>query len=256
MTGYNGHNGPQAAPAVAPRVAMVLAAGLGKRMRPLTDNLPKPLLPVAGRTLLDRVLDRLEAAGIGRVVINLHYFREVMEAHLNSRRSPPIELSPEPDLLETGGGVKNALPRLGAAPFYVINADVLWLDGLTPALTRLARAWNGETMDALLLLQPTVTAIGYDGSGDYFADPLGRLRRRRGHELAPFIFAGVQILHPRLFAAAPGGAFSLNRLYDRAEEAGRLWGLRHDGLWFHVGTPQGLAETEALLAAPPPSLAR
>lgn len=241
---------------MTPQVAMVLAAGLGKRMRPLTDTVPKPLVPVAGRTLLDRVLDRFEAAGVPRVVINLHYFPEVMEAHLKTRRRPPIELSPEPDLLETGGGVKNALPRLGPAPFYVANADVLWLDGRTPALTRLARAWNDETMDALLLLQPAVTATGYEGAGDYFADPVGRLRRRKRHELAPFIFAGVQILHPRLFANAPDGAFSLNRLYDQAEAAGRLWGVRHDGLWFHVGTPQGLAETEDLLAAPPPAVAR
>lgn len=248
MTTCSGQRGPH--------TAMVLAAGLGKRMRPLTDKLPKPLVPVAGRTLLDRVLDRLEATGIERVVINLHYFREIMEAHLAGRRSPRIELSPEADLLETGGGVKNALPRLGSEPFYVTNADVLWLDGTSPALQRLARAWNDEAMDALLLLHPTVTATGYDGVGDYFADPLGRLRRRRGNELAPFIFAGVQIIHPRLFANAPDGAFSLNRLYDRAEEVGRLWGLRHDGLWFHVGTPQGLAETEVLLADPPPTPAR
>ncbi|HTY66634.1 MAG TPA: nucleotidyltransferase family protein [Alphaproteobacteria bacterium] len=236
-----------------PRTAMVLAAGLGKRMRPLTDKLPKPLLPVAGRTLLDRVLDHFDAAGIGRVVINLHYFRDVMEKHLATRQRPPIELSPEPDLLETGGGVKNALPRLGPAPFYVANADVLWLDGMTPALARLARAWNDSTMDALLLLQPAVTAIGYDGGGDYFADPLGRLRWRKANELAPFIFAGVQILHPRLFAHAPEGPFSLKRLYDHAEAAGRLWGLRHDGLWFHVGTPEGLAETEAILGPPRPA---
>jgi MurNAc alpha-1-phosphate uridylyltransferase len=243
-------------PKVAPKVAMVLAAGLGKRMRPLTDKLPKPLLPVAGRTLLDRVLDRFEEAGVARVVINLHYFGDAVEAHLAARRSPPIELSPEPALLETGGGVKNALPRLGPAPFYVANSDVLWLDGRTSALTRLAKAWNDETMDALLLLQPAVTAVGYEGSGDYFADPLGRLRYRKAHELAPFIFAGVQIIHPRLFAAAPDGPFSLKRLWDKAEAAGRLWGLRHDGLWFHVGTPEGLAETEDLLAAPPRVVAR
>jgi len=236
-----------------PRTAMVLAAGLGKRMRPLTDSLPKPLLAVSGRTLLDRVLDRFDEAGIERVVINLHYFRDVMEAHLKTRRRPPIELSPEPVLLETGGGVKNALPRLGTAPFYVANSDVLWLDGMTPALARLARAWNDATMDALLLLQPAVSAIGYDGSGDYFADPLGRLRYRKAHELAPFIFAGVQIIHPRLFASAPEGPFSLKRLWDAAEAAGRLWGVRHDGLWFHVGTPQGLAETEAVLGPPRPS---
>ena len=238
--------GPQAAPGVA----MVLAAGLGKRMRPLTENMPKPLLPVAGRTLLDRVLDRFADSGIGRVVVNLHYFRETMEKHLAGRRTPPIELSPEVELLETGGGVKRALPRLGAAPFYVANADVLWLDGKMPALTRLASAWNDETMDALLLLHPAVTAIGYEGAGDYFADTLGRLKRRRGSEVAPFIFAGVQILHPRLFQGSPDGRFSLNVLYDRAEKTGRLWGLRHDGLWFHVGTPEGLAETEAVIGAP------
>ena len=239
-----------------PQVAMVLAAGLGKRMRPLTENMPKPLLPVAGRTLLDRVLDRFADAQISRAVVNLHYFRETMENHLAGRsmrqEAPPIELSPEVDLLETGGGVKRALPRLGPAPFYVANADVLWLDGKIPALKRLARAWNDETMDALLLLHPAVTAVGYDGAGDYFVDTLGRLRRRRGSEIAPFIFAGVQLLHPRLFAGSPDGRFSLNVLYDRAEKAGRLWGLRHDGLWFHVGTPEGLAETEAVIGPPRP----
>jgi N-acetyl-alpha-D-muramate 1-phosphate uridylyltransferase len=239
-----------------PRVAMVLAAGLGKRMRPLTDNMPKPLLRVAGRTLLDRVLDRLADAKLERVVVNLHYFRETMAAHLAGRRTPPIELSPETDLLETGGGVRHALPRLGSGPFIVANADVLWLDGKVPAVARLIDAWNPDTMDALLLLHPAVTAIGYDGAGDYFIDPVGKLRRRRGNEVAPFIFAGVQILHPRLFKDAPEGAFSLNVLYDRAEKAGRLWGVRHDGLWFHVGTPQGLAETEAELGAPGPAAAR
>ena len=232
-----------------PSVAMVLAAGLGKRMRPLTDTLPKPLLPVAGRTLVDRVLDRFQDAGTARVVINLHHFREAMEKHLVARRQPPIELSFEPSLLETGGGIRNALPKLGGGPFYAANADVLWLDGKVPALRRLAAAWNDAAMDALLLLHPTVSAVGYEGAGDYFADPLGRLRRRRGAATAPFIYAGVQILHPRLFADAPEGPFSINVLYDRAEAAGRLWGIRHDGMWFHVGTPQGLAETEAAFVA-------
>lgn len=233
-----------------PRVAMVLAAGLGKRMRPLTDTMPKPLLPVSGRTLIDRVLDRFQDIDIERVVVNLHYLRPALETHLNRRHAPKIEHSPEEALLETGGGVKHALPRLGGAPFYVANADVLWLDGKQSALRRLAQAWDDTTMDALLLLQSTVSAIGYDGSGDYFADGAGRLTRRKGQTVAPFIFAGVQILHPRLFKGAPEGAFSLNRLYDRAQEAGRLWGLRHDGLWFHVGTPEGLAETEAIIGAP------
>lgn len=232
-----------------PKVAMVLAAGLGKRLRPLTDTLPKPMVPVAGRTLIDRVLDRMEAAGIERVVVNLHHHRATLEAHLARRTSPPIELSPEVDLLETGGGVRHALPRLGTAPFVVSNADVLWFDGKRPALRRLAEAWNGDAMDVLLLLHPAVSAFGYEGVGDYFCDAAGRLRYRRGHEIPPYIFAGVQILHPRIFAGTPEGPFSLKRLYDKAEAEGRLWGLVNDGLWFHVGTPEGLADVEAELAA-------
>lgn len=238
-----------------PAVAMILAAGLGKRMRPLTDTLPKPLVPVAGRTLIDRVLDRFEDAGISRIVVNLHYFRAALEAHLAARATPRIELSPETDLLETGGGVRHALGKLGPDPFYVANADVLWLDGKRPALRRLAAAWNDGAMDGLLLLQPTPTAFGYEGPGDYFCDPLGRLRRRHGNEVAPYIFAGVQILHPRLFSGAPSGAFSLNRLYDKAQAEGRLWGIIHDGRWFHVGTPEGLAETEEELGVPRPRAA-
>jgi len=240
-----------------PTVAMVLAAGLGKRMRPLTDTLPKPLVPVAGRTLIDRVLDRLEDAGIERVVVNLHHFRPTLEAHLRQRPEPRLQFKPEAELLETGGGVKNALDILGPDPFFALNADVLWLDGKESTLRRLGAAWNDATMDALLLLQRTTTAFGYEGHGDYFCDPLGRLRRRRGNEIPPYIFAGIQILHPRLFAGAPDGAFSLNRLYDKAQEEGRLWGLVHDGSWFHVGTPEGLVETEAELGvAPAPPSAR
>jgi N-acetyl-alpha-D-muramate 1-phosphate uridylyltransferase len=235
-----------------PSVAMILAAGLGKRMRPLTDTLPKPLVPVAGRTLIDRVLDRVEDAGIPRAVVNLHYFRPVLEAHLTARTKPRIEFSPEVDLLETGGGVRHALDLLGTDAFYVANADVLWLDGKESALKRLAAAWNDGAMDVLLLLQRSTSAFGYEGSGDYFCDPLGRLRRRRGNEIAPYIFAGVQILHPRIFAGAPTGAFSLNKLYDKAQEEGRLWGVIHDGRWFHVGTPEGLAETEAEIGGPRP----
>ncbi len=240
-----------------PKVAMVLAAGLGKRMRPLTDTLPKPLVPVAGRTLIDRVLDRMEDAGIERVVVNLHYFRPTLEAHLRQRLRPRLQFKHETELLETGGGVKNALDELGPAPFFVANADVLWLDGKQSVLGRLAAAWNDATMDALLLLQRTTGAFGYEGTGDYFCDPLGRLRRRRGNEIPPYIFAGIQILHPRLFSGAPSGAFSLNKLYDKAQEEGRLWGLVHDGRWFHVGTPEGLAETEAELGVmPAPRVAR
>ena len=239
-----------------PKVAMVLAAGLGKRMRPLTDTLPKPLVPVAGRTLIDRVLDRMDDAGIERVVVNLHHFRPTLEAHLRQRARPRLQFKPEIELLETGGGVKNALGELGLAPFLVANADVLWLDGKQSALGRLGATWNDATMDALLLLQRTTSAFGSEGTGDYFCDPLGRLRRRRGNEIPPYIFAGIQILHPRLFAGAPNGAFSLNKLYDKAQEEGRLWGLVHDGRWFHVGTPEGLAETEAELGVMPAPTAR
>jgi MurNAc alpha-1-phosphate uridylyltransferase len=233
--------------ATTPQRAMVLAAGLGKRMRPLTDTVPKPMVEVAGRALIDHVLDRFAAIDMRDIVVNLHHLRAKLEAHLASRRDMRITLSTETELLETGGGVTKALPLLGDAPFYAANADVLWYDGATPALARLRQAWDDEKMDALLLLQRTVTAHGYDGSGDYFLDPLGRAKRRRGNAVAPYVFAGVQILHPRLFKDAPSGPFSLNRLYDRAEEAGRLFGVAHDGLWFHVGTPDSIGATEAEL---------
>jgi MurNAc alpha-1-phosphate uridylyltransferase len=229
---------------MTPKRAMVLAAGLGKRMRPLTDTTPKPLLAVAGRTLLDRALDRLADAKVERAVVNVHYLGEQIETHLKARKSPPIVISREDVLLETGGGVTKALPQLGDAPFFVVNADILWLDGSTPALRRLAQAWDDGRMDALLLMQSTATARGYEGRGDYFLDAKGQLRRRRGGEVAPYVFAALQILHPRLFKDAPSGAFSLNVLYDKAQAAGRLWGLLHDGMWFHVGTPEDLAATD------------
>lgn len=235
-------------PRFRPTRAMVLAAGLGLRMRPLTLDRPKPLIAVAGRTLLDHVLDRLGAAGVTRVVVNTHYKGEQIAAHLRGRTDLAVELSPEAELLDTGGGVKNALPRLGAEPFYVVNADNVWLDGPTPALTRLAAAWDPARMDILMLLAPSVLAVGYEGRGDYFLDPEGRCRRRRGQEIAPFVFAGVQIVSPSAFADTPAGAFSNTLVWDRAEEAGRLYGLRHDGVWLHVGTPEALGEAEARLA--------
>ncbi len=229
----------------APIRAMILAAGLGERMRPLTDNLPKPLIPVHGRTLLDTILDRLEAAGVSEVVINLHYLGAMIEDHLRDRTRPRIVFSPEEnERLETGGGVRTALPMLGSESFYAINGDVCWLDGPTPALNRLAASWDERTMDALLMLHPMAAAHSYEGRGDFLLDSLGRLRRRRERQMAPFVYAGVQILHPRLFDDAPEGAFSLNILYDKAAEAERLYGMRHDGEWFHIGTPQGLAEAE------------
>lgn len=231
----------------APKTAMVLAAGLGQRMRPLTDNLPKPLVPLRGRAMLDTILDRLERCGVTKAVVNLHYLGEMIEAHLQTRKSPAIVFSPESDLLETGGGVMKALPLLGADPFFALNGDVCWLDSLTPALQRLAAAWDDEEMDVLLLLHPTCSAFGYEGVGDYLMDPVGRLRRRQERQVAPFIHAGIQILHPRLFEGAAQGSFSLNKLYDKAQEAGRLWGIRHDGEWFHVGTPGELRAVEDAL---------
>jgi MurNAc alpha-1-phosphate uridylyltransferase len=230
-----------------PTTAMVLAAGLGQRMRPLTDKLPKPLVRLRGEAMLDTILDRLQDHGIAKVVVNLHYLGEMIEAHLKDRRRPHIVFSPERDLLETGGGVRKALPLLGGDAFFVLNGDVCWLDGLTPALQRLAAAWDAAEMDALLLLHPTCSAFGYEGIGDYMMDSVGRLRRRQERQIAPFIHAGIQILHPRLFEGGPEGSFSLNKLYDKAQQAGRLWGLRHDGEWYHVGTPAELRAVEDAL---------
>ena len=232
----------------APTTAMVLAAGYGKRMRPLTETTPKPLLQVSGKPMLDHILDHLKRAGVARIVVNLHHLGEAIEQHLAEFHGPELVFSREREqLLETGGGVKAALGKLGEAPFYVINGDVVWLDGVVPALQRLAATWDPERMDGLLLLHPTITAHGYDGDGDFIMAPDGLLRRRREREVAAFLFAGVQILHPRLFKGAPDGAFSLNRLYDRAIEDQRLYGLRHDGEWFHVGTPQALELADELL---------
>jgi MurNAc alpha-1-phosphate uridylyltransferase len=226
--------------------AMVLAAGLGVRMRPLTDDQPKPMVALAGRPLLDWALDRVAAAGVRRTVVNTHYFAEVIHRHLAGRDG--IVLSHEPERLETGGGVRRALPHLGDRPFFVVNSDAIWTDGPVPALARLAAAWDDAHMDALLLLQPVGRAIGYSGAGDYHRDSGGRLRRREKGEPAPFLFAGVQILHPRLFDGASDGPFSLNLLYDAAQAAGRLFGIEHDAAWYHVGTPEDLARTEEVWA--------
>lgn len=228
--------------------AMILAAGMGQRMRPLTDSRPKALVEVAGRSLIDRALDRLEAASVKTCVVNTHHLAAMLRRHLAARKTPGIVFSPEDSLLETGGGVKHALPLLGQAPFYVVNCDSLWLDGPSPTLKLLGRLWDETRMDALLLLHPTVSAVGYDGVGDYFMETDGMLRRRIEEHVAPFVFTGVQILSPALFKGAPDGAFSLRDLYDRAQEAGRLFGVRHDGMWFHVGTPDSVSLAEELMA--------
>jgi MurNAc alpha-1-phosphate uridylyltransferase len=226
--------------------AMILAAGFGTRMRPITEHTPKPLVPLAGRALLDHAIDRVVAAGVKRVVVNTHYKAEMIEAHLKQRHDVAIVLSHESELLDTGGGVKKALPLLGDA-FYVLNSDVFWLNAKVPALSRLARAWDSARLDALLLMQRTVTAVGYDGLGDFTVDPRGHIRRRGERQVAPHLFAGIEILSRHLFDGAPDGPFSLNRLWNKAIEAERLEALIHDGEWFHVGTPQGLALSEERL---------
>ncbi len=232
-----------------PRIAMVLAAGLGTRLRPLTDDRPKPLVEVGGQTLLDRTLDRLAEVGVERAVVNLHYKPDMVRAHLAKRTSPAITLSDETGLLlETGGGVAKALPLLGTEPFLVVNSDMIWRDWHGSSLHRLAEAWDNAKMDALLLMQTSVFAIGYEGMGDFEMAADGKLARRDQRMVSPFVFTGVQILHPRLFENCPSGAFSLNRLYDKAQNAGRLYGLRHYGDWMDVGTHYGLAEAEKELA--------
>ncbi len=226
-----------------PERAMVLAAGRGERLRPLTDSLPKPLVAVAGRALLDRTLDRLVEAGIGEAVVNLHHLGEKIRTHLAPRRDLRIHFSEEDTLLETGGGLRKALPHFQGRPFFALNGDVLWQDAGQAALTRLAETFEGARMDGLLLLQPVADAIGYDGAGDFERQSDGRLVRR-ARSAAPFVFTGVQLLHPRLFESAPEGRFSLNLLYDRALAKGRLFGCVHDGAWYHIGTPAGLALVE------------
>jgi MurNAc alpha-1-phosphate uridylyltransferase len=227
---------------------MVLAAGHGTRLRPLTDRTPKPMVPVNGKMLIDHTLDRLAAFGIERAVVNTHHLADQVERHLAGRRAPPIEFSREETILDTGGGIANALPQLGDEPFLAVNAKIVWLDGRIPALQRLAASWDDSRMDGLVLVHPTVMARAYDGPGDFFLDPEGHVRRRRPWEVAPFVYTGIQILHPRLFRDAPEGAFSMNELYDRAIEAGRLFGLRHDGEWFQVSTAAHVEIIEAALA--------
>jgi MurNAc alpha-1-phosphate uridylyltransferase len=231
-----------------PKTAMVLAAGLGTRLRPITDSIPKPLVQLGGRTLLDHAIDRLALIGVERVVVNVHYRAEQIEAALAGRRQPRIELSREAALLETGGGVARALPLLDEV-FFVVNSDVFWLDGRDHALARLAASFDPETMDAVLLFHRTAAAIGYEGSGDYFLDPLGTPRRRGEREVAPYLFAGVQLLHRRAFDNIAEPRFSLNQIYDGAQAAGRLRAILHDGEWYHVGTPDGLAMTRARLSS-------
>lgn len=233
---------------IAPKRGMVLAAGLGTRMRPLTDGRPKPLVAVAGKALLDHVLDRLIEAGVGDVVVNVHYYADMMEAHLEKRTHPRIIVSDErAQLRDSGGGVKKALPHLGDEPFFLLNADTIWREVTQGNLSRLAQAFDAQKMDALLLLAATATSIGYDGRGDFDLDSSGRLTRRKQGAITPYVYAGAAILSPAAFAPFTESVFSLNRLFDKAIADGRLFGLRMDGQWMHVGTPEAVAEAEERL---------
>lgn len=225
--------------------AMVMAAGKGTRMRPLTDTLPKPLVPFMGEALIDHVLDRLEKAGVEEVIVNVHHFADKLEAHLAKRGGPHIVISDERErLLDTGGGAKRALPLLGDEPIITFNSDSVWVEGWGQNLTNLIEAFDPERMDALLMIADAARTIGYVGRGDFVMDQLGRITRRGPSETVPYMFAGVQIIKPQLFAEGPEGAFSTNLIWDRLMEDGRLYGQRMSGVWMHVGTPEDLAAAE------------
>lgn len=233
----------------APTDAMVLAAGLGTRMKPITDFKPKPLVEVAGKPLLDHVLDKLADAGLAHAVVNVHHHADQMEAHLRRREAPRITVSDERDsLLDSGGGVVKALPQLSGDAFYVLNADTFWLDGASRNIPRLAENWDPERMDALLLVAALTASVGFDGAGDFSFSADGRLRRRPERQVTPFAYAGAAIMSRAAFDQAPKGAFSLNRLWNAAIEADRLFGVRLDGVWLHVGTPQAIVEAEQAIA--------
>jgi N-acetyl-alpha-D-muramate 1-phosphate uridylyltransferase len=231
-----------------PRCAMVLAAGLGTRMHPLTERMPKPLVAVGGKPLLDHVLDRLADAGVERAVVNVHHMADQIVEHVRGRRRPEIVISDErAALLGTGGGVVKALPALGDGPFFHLNADTIWIEGPRPNLARLAGAFDPLRMDVLLLLAPRTTSIGYDGRGDFSIGSDGVLVRRGARESAPFVYAGVAVLSRDLFVDAPAGAFGLTQLFDRAEAQRRLRGLPLEGTWMHVGTPGAIGQAEAAI---------
>jgi MurNAc alpha-1-phosphate uridylyltransferase len=233
-----------------PKRAMVLAAGLGTRMQPFDGRIPKPLVKVAGKALIDYALDRLAEQNVERVVVNVHHLADQIERHVAVRTQPPIVISDErQELLGTGGGVIRAMPLLGTEPFFHVNSDTIWIDGVRPNLTLLAEAFDPARMDALLLLAPTTASIGYDGRGDFTMAPDGRLARRAEREIAPFLYAGAAILRPAFLADPPQGPCSMAPFFDRSAAAGRLFGLRLEGLWMHVGTPEAIKAAEAALLA-------
>ncbi|HXM00321.1 MAG TPA: nucleotidyltransferase family protein [Rhizomicrobium sp.] len=229
--------------------AMIMAAGLGTRMRPLTDTLPKPLVAVRGRALIDHVIDRLVAAGVTLIVVNAHYKAEMIKTHLAGRKDVEIRISDESDaLLDSGGGIAKALSNFGGEPFFHANADTVWVEGAAHALERLKAEWNPDTMDALMLLAPTVSTICYEGRGDFMMDSDGRLSRIPEGRISPFVWMSIEIVHPRLFDGAPAGKFSINPLWDKAIAKGRLFGMRLDGAWMHIDRPEAIREAEAYMA--------
>ena len=231
-----------------PEMAMVLAAGLGTRMRPLTDTLPKPLIKIAGKTMLDRGLDALADAGVIAAVVNVHHLADQVIDHLRAREEPRIAISDERDgLLDSAGGVVRALPQLGPDPFLILNADTFWIERDGSDLKRLALAWDGTRMDILLMLADPANATGHSGSTDFLRDPEGRLSRARG-AAAGFIYAGVAIVHPRIFAEATPTPHSLNLYFDRAIATRRLHGAAMHGHWITVGTPDAIREAERAIA--------
>jgi len=233
----------------SPTRAMIMAAGLGTRMRPLSDKLPKPLVTVAGKALIDHAIDRLVAAGVKTIVVNLHYKAEMIKDHLACRKDVEIFYSDESDgLLGTGGGVTKAMHYFDGEPFFIHNSDTIWIEGYGAALERMKQSWNPETMDGLLLMAAMINSVGYEGVGDFMMDAAGHLTRVPSGRVSPFAFPGVQIVHPRLFENPPKGGFSTNVLWDRAIEKERLYGIRLEGLWIHVGTPRAVAEAEEYLA--------
>lgn len=236
-------------PAEVPHTAMIMAAGLGKRMRPLTATKPKPLIKVNGKALLDHVLDKLRVAGVKKVVVNVHYLADALEAHLSTRaHGLEVVISDERGLLmETGGGLVKAAPLIDSDPFLALNSDNLWIDGPADTMKLLASHWDDARMDALLLLVPQARAVGHKGLGDFHMDRAGLIRRRDRSHVAPFVFTGIQMLSKRLLKDAPDGPFSTNILWDRAIADGRAFGAVHQGLWFDVGTPQAIPLTEAAL---------
>lgn len=235
---------------VLPQTAMFLAAGLGTRMKPLTELTPKPLIKVGGKALIDWPMDQLAAAGVPRAVVNAHHHAPQMIAHMKGRQNPVVTISDETaQLLDTGGGLVKALPLLGNAPFFVFGCDTVTLDGPTPALERLARKWNSDELDVLMLVHPMETAHGFDSAGDFFVDTEGHLTRRGIATRAPYAYTGIQIIHPRILAGEKAVPFSMNKLWDKAIAARRMKGVVHDGVWIHVGTPDAVEKTDALLRA-------